>query len=218
MAVKPELIPPRLRSSLPAVDIQGFFKAVEDALKLHLASSKWPEGTKPTFVHSFPKARLIQPDDPFDVITFSVGGSEMAATSNDGSRIPRGPQIRDKVARKVKYGYDNVTMAWKEEVAVVFNIWSKSNRRADDMVNWFHRFMMKYGAIYKFFMARGVDRFQFVKRGRDEVENAEGQEVYKRSLVYMIRIEYVDVLEEKLLETINLNVGIALQTDTIELP
>jgi hypothetical protein len=218
VALKPELTPPRLRSSLPAVDIGGFFKAVDEALNLHLGSSKWPEGTKPVLVHSFPKERITKPDDPFDVITFSVGGSEMAATSNDGSRIPRGPTLRDKVVSKTKYGYDNVTVAWKEEVAVIFNIWSRSNRRADDMVNWFHRFMMKYGAVYKFFMARGVDRFQFVRRGRDEVENVEGQEIYKRSLVYMIRIEYVDVLEEKLLETVTLNVGVVLPTDTIELP
>jgi hypothetical protein len=211
-----ELSPPKLRSSLPAVDIGGFFSAVNDALKLHVNSQKWPAGTNPTFVHEFPKERLATLTDPFDVITFAVGGAELAASSNDGSRVPRGPVFRDAVTSEKLFGYKNVTMAWKEEVAVMFHVWSRSNRRADDMVNWFHRFMMRYAFYYEFFKARGVDRFQFVKRGRDEVDNPDGKEIYKRSLVYQIRIEYLDVLVERELDTVTLNIGVANEDPSVQ--
>lgn len=213
------LTPPRLRSTLPAVDISGFFQAVQDALNLYLKTVKWPVGTEPVFIHTFPQQRLALPDKPFDVITFSVGGSEMATTSNDGGRVPLAPQVREIVDSTSLAGYKDRSIAWKEEVAVVFTIWSKTNAFADAIVTWFHRFMMIFAFGYGFFMARGVDRFFFLKRGKDEVEEVENQELYKRTLVYRIRIEYVlPVTELKTLESVTISGKISdQQVDTIEL-
>lgn len=215
----PPEVPPRLRSSLPAVDIGGFFEAVNDALKLHLQTEAWPAGTKPTFVHDFPKERIAKADDPFDLITFHVGGATMAPTSNDGNRVPPAPALREEKASTTYLGYNTKTLAWKEMVEVVFTIWSKSNKRADDMTSWFHSFLMQYAFGYRFFYARGVDWFRFLGRKEDEMMKiVEGQELYVRTLVYQIRIEYLQTLLEKQFDNLTFNIAVDRQTDTIERP
>src|SRR3954471_8667380 len=116
------LSPQRLRSSQPAVDIDGFFSSVDDALKLHLKQAHWPEGTSPTYVHQFPKERVAKADDPFDVISFHVGGALMAPSSNDGQRVPVAPSLREVKPNPGQLGYNTPSIAWKEMVEVVFEI------------------------------------------------------------------------------------------------
>lgn len=217
MSYPPE-VPPRLRSSLPAVDIGGFFEAVSDALKLHLTTEAWPAGTSPTFVHDFPQERLGKVDDPFDVITFHVKSAKMAPTSNDRNRVPPAPVLREEKASTQYLGYNTRTMAWKEMVEVVFTIWSKSNKRADDMTNWFHSFIMQYAFGYRFFYARGVDWFRFQERAEDQVVKiTEGQEVYCRALVYEIRIEYLQTLLEKQFQSFGINLENAETGETLSI-
>jgi hypothetical protein len=215
-------IPPeRLRSSLPAVDIGGFFEAVSQAFKLHLATKEWPAATQPVLIESFPKERLANPAEPFDVITWSVAEASMAPTDNAGQRIPRAPVLRERAESSRALGYNEATIAWKELVTVVFQVYSRSNKHANDMVNAFHRFMMTYAHGYKFFSTRGVDFFRFAGRKADEVTKvAEGQEVYKRTLTYEIRIEYLQVLLEKQLEYVTINAINAAtnETDSIDRP
>src|SRR3569833_3717190 len=89
--VPPALLIPRLRSSLRAVDVDGFFRLVAQALKLELQISQTPDGSHPVFVHAFPKERLAKEGQPFDVITWKVLSSAMAPMDNAGSRITRKP-------------------------------------------------------------------------------------------------------------------------------
>lgn len=208
---------PPTRSTRPAADIDGFFTAVNEALKLHLKTVAWPTGTYPTLIHAFPRERLAKVDDPFDVITFSVLSAEMAPTSNDGSRVPRGPIILDGKTQEYM-GYNTATLMWWEEATVQFHVWSRSNKRADDMTTWFHRFLMSYAHAYQFFRARGVEQFRFVGRGRDEAEVQAQQELYHRTLTYKFRIQYLQTLLDRQLESVTISLAVDRQTDTIERP
>lgn len=198
-------IPP-LRSSQKAADIDGFFKLVDQALDLHIKTTGAPEGAVPVYVHSFPKERVGQKDQPFDVITHHVMEGGMAATSNDGSRVPRGPVLRDRRAHPEKDGYNLCVNGWWEDAAVVFTVWSRNSEVADRMTVWFHKFIMRYANFYDFFKARGVQQFRFVKRLEDGVEDREGQELHHRRLVYSFRIEYLDTFEERQLTSVSVNV------------
>jgi hypothetical protein len=216
-------VPPPLRSSEPAADIQGFFRAVGEALDLHVKTAGAPDGITPVYVHSFPKERLSQPSvpgqpgKPFDVITHHVLDGGMSATSNDGSRVPRAPVLREKKPHPDKTGYALCTTGWWEDATVVFTIWSNSNENADELTVWFHRFMMRYAYFYGFFQARGIQQFRFVKRLEDDTEDREGQELYRRYLAYSLRLEYLDTFEERQLTDVTLNVTAGRDTDSKEL-
>ena len=210
------LLTPPLRSSLPAVDIPQYFDAVEKALKIHIKSTPPPDGVVPEFLHEFPRERITKPDVPFDVITFRVVKSSMAPTMNDGS-TPRAPKQRQVMPHPELAGYNLITYGWWELVTVEFSIWSRSNLRADLLTNWFHRFMMKYATQLDFFDARGVQHFRFVERGDDDFDSEQRQELYRRRLQYEIRLEYLDALMEKTLESVDLIIRVAKQTDTIVL-
>jgi hypothetical protein len=205
LPITPEpLSPPALRSSLPAVHIGSFFDSIAAVLPLYIKASPPPEGINPVFVHDFPKDRLQTPDTVFNVITFGVTHSEMAPTSNDGTRVPLGPQVRNSVESSKLYKYNNVTLAWKELVDVQFTFYASSNKSADILVEWFHSFIMEYAYVHKYFMARGVDRFRFLARLEDKVDSTAGQEIYQRFLKYQIRIEYLKVLLDRQLQSLDL--------------
>lgn len=205
LPITPEpLSPPALRSSLPAVHIGSFFDSIAAVLPLYIKATPPPEGIKPVFVHDFPKERLKIPDSVFNVITFGVLRAQMAPSSNDGSRVPLGPQFRDSVASGQLYKYNNTTMAWKELVDVQFTCSAHSNKSADILVEWFHAFIMEYAYVQKYFMARGVDRFRFLERSEDKVNDLDGQEIYQRFLKYQIRIEYLKVLLDRQLQTLDM--------------
>lgn len=213
---------PPERSPLPAVDIPGFFDAVEQALQLHIKTEGGPEGLNPVFVHEFPKERLAKPDQTFDVITFKVASSEMAPTLNDGSK-PRAP-VQRQVKRDSRLGgYNEVYVAWTELVNAEFSIWSKSSLSADIITAWFHDFMMRYAFVYHFFQARGIQLFRFVKRWDDDVDQSFGQELYRRRIQYEFKLETVLKFEQKQLTDVDLIYGIknpdgkSSQVDTISI-
>lgn len=207
---------PPLRSTQPAVDIPGFFDAVEQAMALHLKTEGTPDGTKPTLVHEFPKQRLAKTDDAFDLVTFKVVNATMAPTMNDGSK-PRTPKERELKPHSRLAGFNLQIYGWSELVQAEFSIWSKSSRNADTITAWFHRFMMLYAFPYKFFLARGVQNFRFVKRADDDVDQSFGQELYRRRLVYEFKLETLLAAEQKQLTDLDVNYGVNGPTDTINL-
>jgi hypothetical protein len=218
---KPFGSPPE-RSPLPAINISGFFDAVEQALQLHIKTEGNPEGLNPVFVHSFPKERVAKPDQVLDLITFRVISSEMAPTLNDGSK-PRSPVLRENTPDHKLGGYNKVVWGWRELVNAEFCIWSKSNLSADVITTWFHDFMVKFAFVYQFFKVRGVQNFRFVKRDSDEVNQSFGQELYTRRLQYEFTLETLFVFEHKQLTDIDIIYGIknpdgkCNQVDTISI-
>lgn len=207
---------PPLRSSLPAVSIPGFFDAVEQALAVHIKTEGTPDSTRPTVVHEFPKERIAKTDDKFDIITFKVANAVMAPTMNNGAS-PRSPRLREVRQHPKLAGYNLAVEGWVELVQVEFCIWSKSSRNADLVADWFHTFIRKYAFIYKFFMARGVQNFRFVKRADDDIDHSFGQEVYRRRLTYEFRLETLFGFEEKQLTDLDINYGVSGPNDSITL-
>ena len=215
--VHPSMIPPPLRSSKPAVDINGFFQIVGQALTNYVTTEGLPQGVTPFYVEDFPKERLSQPDTPFDGFTFHVVDGEMATTSNLGN-APRQPTLRETRVMNELTGYNEVTLGWWENYTVIFETWSKSNGTANDLCMWFHRFLIRYAYFYKVFEAYGVKQLRFLKRLEDTVELKENQELYKRQYAYTFRLEYLDTFVERQLTDLTVNVSIGRNIQTIEVP
>ena len=207
----PNSLPPAM-STLAAADWSTFFETVQQAFTLHLASMEWPPEDNPVFVEDYPKARTGGGyDHTFDVILWSVHGSHMATTAQHGPNgpvRPNGIQFRGTRPSPKKLGYFEEVWGWWESMTVQFTVYAKSNERANELVSWFHRMMMQYAFIYKFFQARGVTYFAFEERLADEKSQDFGQELFLRKLRYAVRINLQDVYEAKTLEDVTLAAGI----------
>lgn len=197
--------PPPLRNKQPAVDLAGFFELLQTAFKLHIQtdSGKPPSGVTPILVESFPKERLTQEDQPFDVITYRISNSVMASTRNDGS-APRGITQRENKQSQDKADYNVVVYAWWEQVIVTFEIYSKDNSNANQLAIWFHKFMFTWAFVYKYFQGRGVSNFDFVGRLEDTAPRESEQELYLRQLSYTFRLETLIAFEQRQLTDITL--------------
>lgn len=210
-----------LRSSLPAVDLRGFFAAVQDAWRLWLDAKQAPDWMRPELVEDFPKERHGSFDNRFVLITFQVVGSEIAGTAPDGvSRKPQGVQIREMYDSPEKTGYKKVEMAWRELATVQFTVHAKYNKEANLWCEEFQQMMLVNAFLLKFFRARGVEHFEFWQRLADRKTSEFGQELETRPLQYRIRLEHLFMLDAKTLERIYLTVSgsgesiLALEAET----
>jgi hypothetical protein len=204
LPIPTQLLLPRLRSTLKAIDVDCFFDSVGEILQLQLEvqGGEAPDGAVPFYVHSFPKERLARTGDPFDGITWGVLSSTMASMDNAGGRISRKPMEIEVKPDPNRSGYNSVTQIWLETSTVEFTIWSKSSDTRSKLLTWFHKVLMRYANVLQFFDGRGIYQFQFVGRGADTFETREQQEVHFGTLTYQFRVQYVDSYLEKQLTSL----------------
>lgn len=198
--------PPRIRDVEPAANIAGFFTLVQDAMERHLNTIGGPDGIIPILTEDFPQERLTKTDQAFEAITFRVQEMKMSPLSNDGTRIPRGIQVREVKSSTDKDTYNLIEASWFEDATVVFDIWSKSNANANKLVIWFHNFIYLWANAYKFFEGRGIRNFAFVKRMDDDTALKEGQEIYRRRVAYTFKLENLIKFEQRQITDITINV------------
>jgi hypothetical protein len=204
-------VPPPTLSSSPAVNHVTLFEAFLAAFSLDLESMRWPKADQPILVQSYPKAREGAFDSKFDVILYHLVHSEVASTSNGAVRKPKGYWGYDRIKHPTKHGYVLVQATWQEAVTVQFTVLAKSNERANELVDWFHRMVLRYAHGMKFFQARGINYLTFEQRLEDATTKEYGQELYVRPLQYSLRLELMDVGEEKLLDNVAISVNGEIQ-------
>lgn len=201
------LPPPRVRSSKPAVDYARFFQVLQEALDLYAKSTQVPDELKPLLVEDYPKNRQGKFDHSFDVITFSIVEAQPAAMSNDGSRRQQAPMLHDYRPHPTKAKYHLVTFGWKEEATIQFTVHAKSNARANELAAWFQRFLMAFIYGVRYFASYGVEKFYFLRRLEDAVIEKYGQELYVRPIQYHVRLNFLDHVELKDLEFVQLDIA-----------
>lgn len=208
---------PRSRSPQPAVDLNGFFKMVGEALKLRISTEGAPTNGAPIYVEEYAQERLTKEDQSTDLIVFRVVSAKIAPTTNSGT-IPKRPSLRDQRTHPTKgSGYQINTYGWWEQVQVEFTILSRSNINGNTLAEWFHLFLMEYGWMNKYFLGRGIENFEFVERKDDPVDHNTGQEIYVRRLIYQFRMNRLYATESRLLTDIEVNAGIGNEVDSFDI-
>jgi hypothetical protein len=203
-------VPPKLRSSQPAADHDGFFKIVGDIVTLHGEEQAVPSAYPLKYVEEYPKSRESDGfDHAFDVILFRVVSSCPAPTNSAGT-AQQGLRRFESRPHPTKARYHLITEGWWEDTIVEFQILSKSNRSANQLAGWFHRGLFQYAYAMKYFQARGVEKFKFVGRLEDDVTKDYSQELQRRRLRYAFRLTFLMTYEAKDLEM--LHVGIQQET------
>jgi hypothetical protein len=196
---------PPTQSSLPAADIDGFFRSVGEAITLELDLTNVAANRRPIYTEEWPKERLAKPNDPFDFIGYHVVGSRRASLSNRGQRAYKGLQLFNEEPSPVNEGYIRFTFGWLEEAIVQFTIFATSNRRSTDLMKWLQSLLIKYHNLYDFFKARGIDYLVFSERLEDAIEKTENQDLYTRRLQFVVRVPNLLTVEAKSFESIQFN-------------
>ena len=210
---------PQLRSSKPAVNVEGFFRAVGDAQTDYLDRFQIDQALRPLYVEEWPKERLAEVGKPFDFIGFHVVRSQRASESNSAYTPFNGLRLAEQLPSEREAGYINENYLWKEEAVVQFTIFSQSNARATDVMQWFVSLVLFY-AHNKFFFAHGVNYLVYQGRLEDTIEKTQNQDLYTRRVQFRIVTQNIFNLESKTLETFSFNVGLkhGSSTTSISIP
>jgi hypothetical protein len=212
-------VSPQLRSSKPAVNVEGFFRAVGDAQKDYLDRFQINEAERPLYTEEWPKERLAEVGKPFDFIGFHVVRSQRASNSNTEYRPANGLTLVETQPSEKEAGYLEENFMWTEEAVVQFTIFSQSNARATDVMQWFVALVLYY-AHTKFFFARGVNYLVYQGRLEDTIEKTQNQDLYTRRVQFRIKVQNIFNLEAKTLETFSFNIGLkgGSSTTSISIP
>ena len=197
-------VPPK-RSSLPPVNYGSLFQTFADLFQLALQAEDWPADLQPKLVESYPAEREGAFDNRFDVILPAVESACIASTSNTTDRRPKGIQLAASEPYPGLTGYLQNRYKWQEECTIRFDILSKSNRGANQLSWWWHQTLLTYAHSEKFFLARGISDFRFSERQADATSKEYGQTLYKRPLLYSMRLELDFVSKIKTLDQIRLH-------------
>jgi hypothetical protein len=89
---------------------------------------------------------------------------------------------------------------------VQFDCWSTDNFSADQLADWFERFMSLYGRVLK---KNGVLEVLFLERLRDKAVSQWRQDFQNRSLQYYIRTETLEARVNRILTDIDITINLS---------
>ncbi len=102
-------------------------------------------------------------------------------------------------------GYRNAYLGYFHDNRVRFTCWALTNKEAIARGLWFEKFMNKYTW---YFRLSGVARVLFLEQPHDLYIENSGKKFYGRPLDYFVRTETVEVISQKEIEEIALDVSV----------
>jgi len=192
----------RLRSPMPAADIDDFFRLVGQALK----RQQEIDGAKKDifFTEEFPEK-----DDNIkgEVITYSilqrlpgtferqtVGGAMSESNVRQRRKLFRESIIDPDHPGSCIYTYGQ----WFDN-RVQFNIIAQTNKTANARALWFEDFMDSWTW---FFEASGVGRIRYEGRGEDIIITPDNRKIAIRPMIYYVHTEKITVVREHMLRSL----------------
>lgn len=138
-----------------------------------------------------------------DTITYKV--TRMEPASIGGNKQPFGDGQREltpKLRRTVKdvNKQDNIYGQFLDTL-IQYDVWSLTNKEAEDMSLWFFRFMARYR---DFFKEMGLSEMLFWWRGEDNTLTKLDNKLHYRTLVYYARIEEILTDEDGILNKVQI--------------
>jgi len=91
------------------------------------------------------------------------------------------------------------------DVLIQYNIWTKTNFEAEETIEWFEDYMMRYTGM---FMEAGIVNMWFDRRVRDDVISSMKNGYHVRSVLYYIRMERVTPENVSPIHKIDLKVNV----------
>lgn len=193
---------PKLRTPLPSVDIDGFFRLVDEAL----VKQQQIDGAKNQifFTEEYPEK---DENIKGEVIAYSLlerkpgtferttAGSAM----NPGNIRQRKKFFRESIVDPEIVGFNIYTYGQWFDNRIEFDIIAKNNKTANMRALWFEDFMDSWTW---FFEASGVSSLFYEGRGEDKVVTIDNKKRAVRPLIYYVRTEKITVIRENTLRSL----------------
>lgn len=196
----------RLRSPYPAVDIDGFYDLVGDALREYQLAEGKAEDRLMIYTEEYPPEDYVR--ETVTVRLRDRAPGVMGKTAPQGSPRNLKPTVREVYDDPVLPRYQIWELGWMRDNVIEFCMWSQTNKEANKMALWFEDFM---NANMWFFRSRGVNQLYF--NGRDNDFTILDKRLVGRPLTYFVRTERVTQLREKVLEQIVVNLTVTTDVD-----
>ncbi len=191
----------RLRSPYPAVDIDGFYSLVEQAMRVYQLAEGRAEDRLIIYTEEYP---LVQYErETVTVRLVDRAPAVMGKTAPQGKPRELKPTVREVYDDPDLPRYQIWELGWMRDNVIEFTMWSQTNKEANKMALWFEDFM---NANMWFFRSRGVNQLYF--NGRDEDFAILDKRLVGRPLTYFVRTERITQLREKVLEEIVVNLTV----------
>lgn len=191
----------RLRSPHPAVDIDGFYSLVGEALRVYQLAEGRAEDKLIVYTEEYPPVQYVR--ETITVRLRDRGPGVMGKSAPMGKPRELKPTVRDVYDDPILPRYQIWELGWMRDNIIEFTMWSQSNKEANKMALWFEDFM---NANMWFFRSRGVNQLYF--NGRDEDFHILDKRLVGRPLTYFVRTERITQLREKVLEEIVVNLTV----------
>jgi len=188
----------RLRSPSPAVDIDGFYNLVGEALNVYQLAEGRAKDRLIIYTEEYPPENYER-----ETITVRLRNRQPAVMSRTAPRgQPRElkPTVREVYEDPILPGYQIWELGWMRDNVIEFTMWSQTNKEANKMALWFEDFM-HYNMW--FFRSRGVN--QLYLDNREEDFKILDKRLVGRPIMYFVRTERIIQLREKVLEEIIVN-------------
>jgi hypothetical protein len=191
----------RLRSPYSAIDIDGFYNLVGEALRIFQLEEGKAEDRLFIYTEDWPP-------EPYERETISVRLGKrdpgvMGGTAPMGQPRERKPHVREVYDDPLYPKYKIYEFGWMRDNIIEFTMWSKTNKEANKMALWFEDFM-HYNMWY--FRSRGVNQLYFDGRGEDFM--ILDKRLVGRPLMYFVRTEKITQVREKVLEKLVVNLTV----------
>jgi hypothetical protein len=196
----------RLRSPHPAVDIDGFYSLVGEALRVYQLAEGKAEDRLLIYTEEYPPVQYE--GETITVRLRDRAPGVMGKTAPQGAPRELKPTVREVYDDPVIPRYQIWELGWMRDNVVEFCIWSQTNKEANKTALWFEDFM---NANMWFFRSRGVNQLYF--NGRDSDFQILDKRLVGRPLTYFVRTERITQLREKVLEEIVVNLTVTDDVD-----
>lgn len=198
------------RSPGPAKNLYEFFELVKKIILDYERRENITNDAKIIFTEEEPDYRK----ESGITITFSIERREPGMISRDRAFQASSvknlvPMLRDETEDPDNPGYKRAVFGYFHDNEVVFTIWAKTNKVANDRALWFEGLMQEYSW---YFTSQGISRLLFMKREKDFVSDVGGQKLYGRPLHFYIRTETLRTISEKKLEEISIGTMVDIPT------
>lgn len=200
-----------LRSPHPALDINGFYDLVGEALRTQqLAEGKsieelwfFTEEAPPVEMESFNEQGTV---------SFSLVRREPGVMGNTApfTGSPKGykPMVRDIYDDPEVPRYQIWELGQMFDNEIRFIMWSRTNKEANAMALWFEDFMIQNMWLFR---SRGVNQILYSNREGDIM--IEDKRLVGRPLCYYVRTEKITRIREKVLEELCINISVSYDTE-----
>lgn len=196
----------RLRSPYPAVDIDGFYSLVGEALRVYQLAEGRAEDRLIIYTEEYPPIQYER--ETVTVRLRDRGPGVMSKTAPMGKPRELKPTVREVYDDPILPRYQIWELGWMRDNVIEFCIWCQTNKEANKLALWFEDFM---NANMWFFRSRGVNQLYF--NGRDEDFIILDKRLVGRPLTYFVRTERITQLREKVLEEIVVNLTVTDDVD-----